>query len=77
MATITLEYNPRNRAIQKALEGWIEGGVVKLIHPKNPSPSNDPYYDSPRNREAIEKGLADAAAGRTTPWEAVKKELGI
>lgn len=59
-------------------------GVVYEITPSkeirvNPSPSNDPYFDDPRNLEALDKAIAEVKSGKSklTPWEDVKKELGI
>lgn len=35
------------------------------IIPESVSPSNDPYFDDPRNIEIIEKGLEQAKQGKT------------
>ena len=43
----------------------------------NPSPSNDSYFNNPKNIESINKGKEDIKAGRTTPWCEVQKEFVI
>lgn len=59
-------------------------GVVYEITPSkeirvNPSPSNDPYFDDPRNLEAIERGIADVKAGRVSKvsLDNIKEMLGL
>ncbi|MFI3280279.1 MAG: hypothetical protein SNG49_08995 [Rikenellaceae bacterium] len=43
----------------------------------NPSPSNDPWFDVPENMASVERGIADAEAGRVQKWEDVKEQLGL
>ncbi len=45
----------------------------------NPSPSNDPWFDVPENMEALERGKADARAGRVKSYsnEELKDLLGL
>lgn len=43
----------------------------------NPSPTNDSWFDVPENLASIERGKADAAAGRVHNWDDVKNELGL
>lgn len=45
----------------------------------NPSPSNDPYFDDPRNLEAVETAIANLKSGKAKlkSWDEVKASLGI
>lgn len=58
-------------------------GIVELTPNKeirvNPSPSNDPWFDDPKNMEALERGIADVKAGnlKYTSLEELKKTLDI
>lgn len=38
MEAITIQYDKRNRTVRKALEGWIEEGIIKLVNPTKPTP---------------------------------------
>lgn len=44
---------------------------LEIVHrgdsiPENPSPSNDPYFNDPKNLDAIDRGIEDMKAGRVT-----------
>lgn len=76
MATITLEYNPRNRAVQKVLEAWIEEGIVQQL----PTKSKD---DSCMGRKefyaAIDVAKAQARRGESKEYsmDEIKDLLGV
>lgn len=60
----------------KSKKGIIEfnpSTEIKL----NPSPSNDTWFDVPENMASIERGLADADAGKSQKWSDVKEKLGL
>jgi len=79
--------NNISKYLQRAFTEHIaiksKGGVVELTPNKkirvNPSPSNDSYFDDPRNIEAIEQGIADIKAGRVSrvSLDDIKSMLGL
>jgi antitoxin YefM len=53
------------RVIIKRKNQFLELVPRGDIIPESVSPSNDPYFDDPRNIEHIEKGLEQAKQGKT------------
>ncbi len=43
----------------------------------NPSPSNDPWFNDPRNMELLERGKREAASGLGMPFDEFKRELEL
>ncbi|MFY9116418.1 MAG: hypothetical protein WBK97_00875 [Bacteroidales bacterium] len=60
-----------------------KNGIIELTPNKeirvNPSPSNDSYFEDPRNIEAVEQGIEDIKAGRVTSVSLndIKSMLGL
>lgn len=87
LLTVTEFRNNISKYLQMAFTEKIalksKNGIIELTPNTdirvNPSPSSDPYFDDPRNIEAIERGIAEVKAGRTTRVSAddIKTMLGL
>ena len=70
-------------ALQEKVGVRSNGTIFEITPSKelrvNPSPSGDPFWDDPRNVEALENRIGDLHSGKAEcrPWEEVKRELGI
>lgn len=53
----------------------IEKAAREAMFRLKPRPATDDILASPALRAAVDEGLADVAAGRTTPWPEVKAEM--
>lgn len=58
-------------------------GIIELVPNKdirvNPSPSNDPWFDDPRNLAELDKGVEQLKAGRVgqVTLDELKEKLGL
>ena len=68
----------KEKVVLKSRDGIIELNPSKQIR-LNPSPSNDPWFDDPRNMEELERRIADLKSGKTktVSWDTIKANLGI
>lgn len=87
LLTVTEFRNNISKYLQLAFTEKIalksKNGIIELTPNTeirvNPSPSHDPYFDDPRNLDAIEQGIADIKAGRVSrlSLEEIKSKLGL
>lgn len=87
LLTVTEFRNNISKYLQMAFTEKIalksKNGIIELTPNTeirvNPSPSNDPYFDDPRNIEAVKQGLQDIKEGRTTrvSLDDIKSMLGL
>lgn len=56
----------KERVVIKRKNQFMELVPRGEVIPESVSPSNDPYFDDPRNIEAILKGIQQAKEGKTT-----------
>lgn len=87
LLTVTEFRNNISKYLQMAFTEKIalksKNGIIELTPNTeirvNPSPSNDPYFDDPRNIEAVKQGMQDIKEGRTTrvSLDDIKSMLGL
>jgi predicted transcriptional regulator len=81
MTTITIDLpddvaaalDVKATAWKTSVSALLEGAAINLVD-EEPEAGWDSSL-SPEDIEAIEAGLADAAAGRVRPWEQVRLEM--
>lgn len=56
----------KERVVIKRKNQFMELVPRGEVIPESVSPSNDPYFDDPRNIEAILRGIQQAKEGKTT-----------
>ena len=66
---IYFDLAPSERIIIKRENEFLEIVPRGNTIPENPSPSDDPYFDNPKNLEATDRGIKDIQAGRTTEMD--------
>lgn len=87
LLTVTEFRNNISKYLQMAFTEKIalksKGGIIELTPNKeirtNPSPSNDPYFDDPRNLEEIDRRIANLRDGKSklVSWEDIKANLEV
>jgi hypothetical protein len=71
-----LDLAQKDRVIIKRKNDFVELVHRGNIIPNNPSPSNDPWFNNPKNIEALNRSIEQAKNGQTiTLTEAMQKEL--
>lgn len=87
LITVTEFRNNISKYLQMAFTEKIalksKNGIIELIPNKdirvNPSPSNDPWFDDPRNLAELDRGVAQLKAGRVgqVTLDELQEKLGL
>jgi len=76
----TIEIQTDNEEILEAFKKLAKAFKVNFlekdisINDANPSPSNDPYFDNPKNLAEIEAGIIDMKEGRVVKLDRMERK---